>query len=276
VKNFEYFRPETLREASELLVKYGENARILNGGTDVVIQLNEGHSKPEAVVDIKGIKELHELKFDENEGLFVGACVPLNKMGEDDVVYNKFRFLAEAAHSVGSRPIRNRATCAGNICNASPLADTATPLLALDATVLVYGPEGEKEISIHDFFTWVRQTCLKEGEIVTGIKVPAKEVKGLFQKISRRKEVDLSTVCSTIVRDGEEFRLAFGSIAPTPLRLRKTEEFLKGKEITADVVKEAQELAVSEISPIGDARGSREYRIEMVKVLVKRALNELK
>lgn len=277
MKQFEYFRPESLREASELLVKHGDGAHLLNGGTDLITRMHDRVTLPEVVIDIKKIKELKTLRYDEGKGLVIGACVTLNELGEDPVVIEKFPYLAKAAMLVGSRQVRNRATCAGNLCNASPLADTATPMLALDAMVNVYGPEGEKQISIHDFFVFVRKTCLKPGEIVTSIFVPemSGDSEGVFLKLSRRKEVDLSTVCATVLKSDNGYRIAYGAVAPTPIRIRKTEAFLEGKTITDEVVKEAVKMAQSEVSPIDDTRASKAYRIEMVGVLLENGLNEL-
>jgi carbon-monoxide dehydrogenase medium subunit len=277
LNNFEYFNPSSLKEASELMVKNGNGAHILNGGTDLITQMHERLTLPEVVVDIKKIKELHGIRYEEGKGLTIGACVTLNELGENEIVIEKYPFLAKAAMMVGSRQVRNRATCIGNICNASPLADTATPLLALDAEVNVYGPEGTKTISIHDFFVFVRKTCLKPGEIVQSIFVPEipAESKGVFIKISRRKEVDLSTVCATLLRVGDSYRISYGSVAPTPIRVRKTEELLKGKTITEEIVADAISVAQSEVSPIDDNRASKEYRIDMVGVLIKNGLAEI-
>lgn len=277
MKDFNYYKPETLKEASELLVKNGQNARLLNGGTDVVVRLREKLEAPETIVDIKGIKELQKLSYDEKEGLFVGACVKLSDMAHNKDVIEKYTLLADAAETVGSGQVRNLATMVGNLCNASPLADTATPVLALDATVVIYGPEGEREVSIHEFFKGVRRTCLNLGEIVTGIKIPVySDMKGVFTKNSRRKEVDLSTVCTSVVKVNDEIRIAMGAVAPTPIRAKKAEEYAKGKELTDEVIAEIAELAVSEAKPIDDVRASREYRLEMVRVMVRRSLEQLR
>lgn len=278
MKYFEYFKPETLKEASELLIEKGENAHILNGGTDLIVRMRDGIAEPEAVIDIKSIRDLHEIKYDETKGITIGACATLNQMASNEMIRRKYNILSEAAHSVGSCQVRNRATMIGNICNASPLADTATPLLALDAEILVYGPEGKKEIPIKDFFVWVRKTCLKPGEIVTGVRIPDYEEKvfGHFQKLSRRKEVDLSTVCASVVKVGDNIRIALGAVAPTPIRMTKTEEFLKQKELTDEIIKETEEIAADEVSPIDDIRASKKYRLEMVRVLVRRGLKALR
>lgn len=277
MKAFEYKRPSSLREASVFLSEGGSDAHILNGGTDLVIRMRERLTLPAVVVDIKGIPDLNRITFDGDKGLHIGACVNLNVLGEHEDVVRHYPFLSRAALSVGSVQVRNRATCVGNLCNASPLADTATPLLALDAVVLVYGPEGEKEIPIRDFFVHVRKTCLKPGELVWGLRVPAPGtgLNGVFMKLSRRKEVDLSTVCCTVARTEGGWRAAYGAVAPTPVRLPKTEALLDGAPLTSALVQEAAALAATEVSPIADTRSSREYRVEMVQVLMKRSLQAI-
>ncbi|PAB57401.1 FAD binding domain-containing protein [Anaeromicrobium sediminis] len=276
MRDFEYYKPTTLQEASDLLLKYGDDAHILNGGTDLLVRIRENITNPKVVVDIKGIKELYDIKYD-NDGIYIGACVNLNDMAHHKEVKRCYKVLSEGAKSVGSGQVRNRATMAGNICNASPLADTSTPLLALDATLVIFTPEGEKEMSIHDFFVWVRKTSLKNGEILKAIKIPRYDgIIGGFQKISRRKEVDLSTVGATCCLANDEYRIALASVAPTPIRARKTEEYLKGKRLTNEVIEEACEIAATECAPIGDVRASKEYRVDMVKVAIKRSLEVIK
>ncbi|WIV11693.1 xanthine dehydrogenase family protein subunit M [Proteiniborus sp. MB09-C3] len=277
MKSFEYFKPQSLKEASELLIKHGENSHILNGGTDLVVRMRENLTTPDVIVDIKGIKELHKISYDEKEGLFVGACVKLSDMAHNRAVVENYSFLADAAETVGSGQVRNLATMAGNNCNASPLADTSTPILALDAVVCIYGLNSEREVSIHDFFKGVRKTCLSHGEIVTGIKIPAyKDLKGVFIKNSRRKEVDLSTVCTTVAKVGNEIRIAMGAVAPTPIRAKEAEKLANGAELTDEMINKIADTAASEAKPIDDVRASREYRIEMVRVMVRRSLEQLR
>lgn len=277
MKNFDYFKPKSLKEVSDLQLKFRENIHIINGGTDLTIRIRDGLIEPDIVVDIKGIQELKDINFDEKEGLFIGACVTLGDLAKDPIVNEKYEILADAANTVGSVQVRNRATMAGNICNASPLADTATPLLALDAKVVIYSPDGEKEVSIHDFFVWVRKTCLKQGEIVKGIRIPPyDDIIGEFHKISRRNEVDLSTVCASIVKIDENIRMAFGAVAPTPIRTRNAEVFLKDKELTDEFIVESAKIASEDVSPIDDIRASKEYRSEMVEVLTHRGLKAIR
>lgn len=274
MKEFEYFRPSTLKEALELLKTYGSDAALLNGGTDLIVRMREGHSEPAAIIDIKHIDSLKSITIDSNK-ITIGACVLLNELGENAIVKKNAPFLAQAALSVGSKQVRNRATCIGNICNASPLADTATPLLALDAVVNIYSEEGIREIPLKDFFVFVRKTVLKADEIVTGISFNLSDSgKGIFTKISRRKEVDLSTVCGTIYKSEKGYRACFGAVAPTPVRLYRVEEFLDKNTLSEAVIEEACEIARGEVSPISDIRASMEYRQEMVTVVITRALKE--
>lgn len=274
--NFEYFKPESLMEARKILIEYGEDGHILNGGTDLIVRMRGDITKPKAVVDIKGIDELHNIEFDEMNGLTVGACVNLNDMLHNDIVMKKYDFLSKAAKSIGSGQVRNRATMVGNNCNASPLADTSTPLYVLDANVIIYGENGKFEVPIVDFYKGVRKTCLNSGEIVTGIRIPYYEgMKGVFKKNSRRSTVDLSTVCTSVVKIGDEFRIGLGAVAPTPIRASEAEKYLEGKELNEDVIGEASKIAASCAKPIDDVRASKEYRIEMVRVLVMQSLQEL-
>lgn len=276
MKDFIYLAPTTMEQALEMLTEHEGKLSILNGGTDLIVRMRDYISTPEYVMDIKGIEELHKVTFDEQNGLFIGACVNLNMLGENPDIKKYFSYFSDAALRVGSRQVRNRATCIGNICNASPLADTATPLVAHEALIHIAGKRGNRIVPIKEFFVFVRKTSLAPDELVTGIQVPyLKDSKGVFTKISRRKEVDLSTVCATVVQQGDAFRIAFGSVAPTPIRAPKTEALLKGKAITPELIAEAAELAATEISPIDDLRGSKQYRIDVVKVIIKRSLEEL-
>lgn len=278
MREFSYLAPQTVSEALALLEAHAGEAVLLNGGTDVVVQLRDRLIAPKFVVDIKRIEALHALTFTEAEGLFIGACVTMNELAAFMPVREHYPFLAEAANSVGSAQVRNRATCIGNIANASPLADTATPLLAMDAHVHAQGPGGTRVIPLKEFIVFVRKTSLKPGELVTGISVPyLKGIKGAFVKISRRKMVDLSTVCLTLADHNGDCRVAMGAVAPTPIRLQKTEAFLNGRGYgTDDAVEEAVKLAQSEISPIDDVRATREYRYDATAAALRRAAKALR
>jgi carbon-monoxide dehydrogenase medium subunit len=273
MREFEYLRPETVEEAIALRLKHEGCSVLLNGGTDIIIQLREHLITPEYVIDIKRIPGLKKLTFSKEEGLFIGACVTMNELGDSEAVQANYPFLAEAAYSVGSKQVRNRATIVGNIVNASPLCDTGTPFYVCEAVMCIASRDGEREVPIEEFITFVRKTSLRSDEIVVGIRVPYTEgAKGIFTKISRRKEVDLSTICSTVLRIKDSYRVAFGAVAPTPIRLPKTEALLHTKTLTPELIEEAAKLARTEVSPISDIRASKEYRLDVVEVAVRRSL----
>jgi len=273
MNRFEYFAPTTLKEAVDILNEKGEKALILNGGTDIIVRMRDCSLEADYLVDIKKISELDKISF-ENGRVMIGATVLLNDLGLHPIIQKKYPFLAQAALSVGSKQVRNRATCVGNICNASPLADTATPLLSLNAKVHVFSAEGERTILLSDFFVFVRKTLLKHGEIVTGVSFEESDVLGIFTKTSRRKEVDLSTVCSTVIKQADVYTISCGAVAPTPIRLDQTEAFLNGKILTKDLIEEACEMASKEVKPISDLRATESYRREMVKVMLRNSLLE--
>lgn len=273
MKEFDYLQPKTVAEACRLRAQYGKRAAVLNGGTDVVIQLRERLIAPDAVIDIKHIPGLNAITFDKTNGLVIGACATVAALAADENVKRYYPFLAEAAESIGSKQVRNRATCVGNIVNASPLCDTGTPLYVLGAVMLLEGVNGKREVPITEFITFVRRTVLLEDEIVTGIRVPYLEgTKGAFTKVARRKEVDLSTICGTVLKVGGEVRVALGAVAPTPVRLPKTEALLNGKPLTDALIDEAARLARTEVSPIDDVRASKLYRLDVTEVIVRNGL----
>ena len=276
MRPFEYYAPTSLGEAFELLARFGPDAKLLNGGTDVVIQLRDRLIAPRAVIDIKRIPGLDSLTFSEEEGLTIGACVTANVLGGSPFVRERYCALSDAAMSLGSKQVRNRATCIGNIVNASPLADTATPLLAHGAVVIARSSGGAREIPLEEFFISVRKTSLRPEEIVTSIRVPyLPGCHGVFLKVSRRREVDLSTVCVTCLTTSAGWRIAFGAVAPTPIRLRKTEALLDSQPLTEEVIRQAAELARTEVTPIDDVRASKTYRLEVVGVVLARGLRAL-
>ena len=274
MNSVEYYSPTSLKEALNLLATYGEEASILNGGTDLIVRMREGQSKPKVIIDIKKIDELHKIKI-ENNHVFIGACVLLNDLGKHQYIKEKYPFLAKAALSIGSNQVRNRATCIGNICNASPLADTATPLLSLNADIHIFNKTGLRTVPLNEFFVFVRKTILKHDEIVTGISFEDDDsILGAFYKMSRRKEVDLSTVCSTVVKSSKGYFVSYGAVAPTPVRLYKTESFLNKNTLSQEMIKEACMIASQEVSPISDLRATEKYRREIVEVTLQNSLLE--
>lgn len=278
MKKFEYLKPDSIKEAISILSQYGGKAQILNGGTDLIVGIRDRIVQPEYVVDIKAIPGIDKITYSEQDGLNIGAIVTLNEISDSKVVQRNYPILAEACKTVGSYQVRNRATLIGNICNASPAADTAPPLLVLDAKINIVGPDGEKTVPINQFFVGVKKNILKKGEIVTSVTVPPikDEWTGVYLKQGRRKDVDLATVGVAVVCIRDEIRIALGAVASTPIRALKTEELLRGKTIDELFLEKAGESALNEVSPISDVRSSKEYRAEIIKVLVRRAILQVK
>ena len=278
MKEFEYLKPDSIKETISILSQFGEKAQILNGGTDLIVEMRDKIIQPEYLVDIKAIPQLNKITYDEQEGLEIGATVTLNEISNSKVVQTHYPILVKACKTVGSYQVRNRATLVGNICNASPAADIAPPLLVLEAKVNIIGPTGEKIVPINQFFTGVKKNILKKGEIVTSITIPPIKGKwvGVYLKQGRKKEVDLATVGVAVVCIRGEVRIALGAVAPVPIRAFKTEELLKGKTIDESLLEKAGKSALTEVSPISDIRSSQEYREEIIKVLVKRAILQAK
>ena len=278
---FDYVRAGSLKEASELASEKGSKAILMAGGTDVILLMKAKAVPADTVIDIKEISDLDSIVFSEGEGMRIGALAKLFDIQTSDIVRKKMPALADAAHYVASAQIRRKGTMAGNICNASPSADTASILLAMDAKVKVYNNEIERDVPIGDFFKGVKKTCLEKGDIVTEIFVPElKKGEGsAYFKHSVRKAMDLAIVgvAVWIKMDGDrvdDCRIAMGGVGTTPLRAYSAEKILKGSELTDDLLEKAAEAASEECSPISDVRASAEYRKDMIRVYTKRAVKK--
>jgi len=269
---YDYVKCENLKQAFEQL-KSGEQVFPLAGGTDLMVGMRGGKFAPLLLVDIKGLEELQVLKEDD-AGITIGAAVTLNQVALFEPIIKHAAPLAEGAHSVGSYAIRNRATLAGNICNASPAADTAAPLYSLAAVINLVGPEQKRSMPIEEFFIGPGKTALKKGELVHSVLIPKPypQGKGTYIKASRTGSVDLSTVGVAVQSWGDRVRIAVGAVAPTPVRALQVEKAInEGGE--KDWAKAAS-LVHEDISPITDLRGSREYRYHIAEVLIRRGLEQ--
>jgi len=276
LQGFEYAEPTTLEEAIDTLAN-SEGARILAGGTDLVLGMRERKFEPRIVVNIKRIPGLDRVQIGEHGDLRIGALATINAIDSSERVRTAFPILATAAHSLGSYQIRNRATVGGNLCNASPAADTAPPLVALGAVVKIAGPREDRIVKLEDFFVGPGKTVLSKSEILVEIVVPGtpEGSYGAYLKHGPRNAMDIATVNAALMctlsghRCGDA-RIVLGSVAPTPMRARKAEEAIRGKPVDEDTVRKAAELASEECSPISDVRASAEYRRAMVKAVVRR------
>lgn len=279
---FDYFAPQTLQETFELLEKHGKDAKLLAGGTDLIVSLRAREQRPKSVIDIKGVKELHELSFDEKRGLTVGAAVNLNKLIHYDAVSKNYALLNEAVSTIGDYEIRNRATLVGNICNGSPAADSAPALLVLDANVNIVNQKGKRTVPVREFHTGVKKTVLANNELVTSISVPTppKGYKGGYLKGRRTVGEDLAVVgVGGLVipgsKGGKSVRLAYASVAPTPVRALEAEKVFESNKPLNDLLDQAMPIVRKTVSPISDVRGGKDYRMNLVEVLTRRLLRQL-
>lgn len=280
MKDFEYFEPESIGEAVDLLSRYGAEARLLAGGTDLLVELNARHAKPKCVISLGRLKELDFVAEDDGD-LRIGARCTHANLAHSPLVRQKAIALAEAAGQIGAPQTRNLGTIAGNIVWASPAADTAPPLLALGAAVKTVGPEGPRSIPIEQFFVGVNKTALRANELITEIVIPPDAGAGsCFLKFGKRKSMATSVVsaAAAVSLNGgstiKAARVSLGAVAPTPVRARGVESLLVGKRGDPASIAEAAEAVVSDISPITDGRAPAWYRQDISKVLVKRALAE--
>jgi xanthine dehydrogenase FAD-binding subunit len=276
-----YEAPKTLKDAVALLAQYGEKARPLCGGTDLLIQLRAGVRRPDHVVDVKKIPELRQISFDLKKGLRLGAAVPAIEIYENADLRLYYPGLTEAAHLIGSNQIQSRASVGGNLCNGSPAADTTPALIALGAKCRVAGPKGERLVAAEDFCTAPGRTVLQPGEILVEFQIPAPAAHSsdAYLRFIPRNEMDIAVVGvgTSVTLDLDEdrctdARIALAAVGPTPIFASKASESLEGKKLDTATIDRAARLAVEQCSPIDDMRGTAEFRRHLVGVLTKRTL----
>jgi CO/xanthine dehydrogenase FAD-binding subunit len=277
---FEYLSPQTVAEACSLLSKYGKSAKVIAGGTDLLVKMKERELAPQYLVGLKGINDLDYIEYDEVGGLRIGALTSNDSVAGSVVIREKFGLLSEAAAKIGTPQIRNMGTIVGNLCNAAPSADTAPPLIALGARVKLVSSKGERTVLLEEFFTGPGETVLQTNELLTEIQVPKPipGTRGVYIKLFPRGAVDIAAVGVAVLLilsdDGtcSDAKIVLGAVAPTPVRANMAEAVIKGKQGKNGVIEEVAETAAEEARPISDVRCSADYRREMVKVLTRRAL----
>jgi len=301
MKKFDYFKPKTLDEALALLAQHGEKAKLIAGGTDVIVMVKQKTMAPDVLISLQGIPGLDRIQY--NGSLSIGPMVTHRAIEKSEVIQKNFSALADAVDYLGSVQIRNVATIGGNICTAAPSADTATPLLVLGTQVKIKSVKGERTLPIEDFFKGPGETALKTGEIVQELLIPKllPNTGSAYHKLQRRLALDLpilgvsvllsldknrvtcsdmlctASPISTILHQMEEdeiicreVRIALGVAAPTPMRALKAEALLRGKKLSDERLEEAAQMASQEAQPRDTLRGEAWYRKDMIRVLVKR------
>lgn len=280
MKNFQYLRPENIQEAFFLLDTYQDRAKILAGGTDLYLRMERKVLSPEYVIDLKRIPELNKISYDEKDGLRIGAMTLHRDIAKSPEIKEKFKVLAKSSAVVGSNQTRNRATLGGNLCNASPAADTASALLSLGASVKIASSKGERILPLENFFIGPGRTVLTPYEILVEIHVPPPlpHSGGSFKRHTR-SAMDIAVVNASVVVSLDngicrDIKIGLCAVAPIPLRAFRAEEILKGKPLREELILEGSQMASEECQPISDVRSSGEYRRELVKVLTGRAIRE--
>jgi len=275
---FDLIRPLTLMGALEMMATL-ELAQPIAGGTDLVAAYRDLGCKPVHLIDLGLIPELNGV-VEEDGNIIIGPTTTHAKILASKAIEEKAPALHDAAKCIGSVQIRNRGTVGGNICNASPAADSAPPLLVHNAKAQISSLDDDRWIPLQDFFAGPKMTILEPDELLTGLRFPS--VKGAgssFQRIGRRKGFTLSVVNAAVYveRSGselDEIRIALGSVAPMPIRVPKVETEIRGKKMNEELVEGAAQACVEEAKPIDDVRGTAEYRRDMTAVLVKRSMRE--
>lgn len=279
---FEYIDAKTVSEAVTLLNEKGDKARLLSGGTDLIVQAREGKRTLDWMIDIKSIPEVNELTYDTENGLTLGASVPCYQIYAVEVICDAFPGLVDATKIIGGTAIQGRAGVGGNLCNASPAADGIPPLIVLNATCIIAGADGEREIPVEDFCTGPGQNALQNGEMLVSLKIPSrqKNSSSYYLRFIPRNEMDIAVVgagASVTLDDAKKTiisaRIALAAVAPTPLFAEEASALLTDKEISDDVIEEAAQAAQAIARPISDMRGTAEQRTHLVGVLTRRALN---
>lgn len=272
-QEFEYFKPRTLAQAIKLKAQFGAKGRFLAGGTDLINEIDDEVAAPEAVIDLKGIKELKELSYKQGK-LRIGPLVTFTELLESRAVKQRFPLLWEAASEVASIALRNRATMVGNICSCVPCMDSAPALVVYGAAALIRGPEGERTIPIVDLFAGPRKTTIGADEIITGLIVPEPKKNGTsYVKLKRYRGEDLSQAgVAVMALRRNRYLIAYGSVGPVPIRAEKIEKLLNGKKLTPQLIGRAKRMVKNEIAPITDVRATKEYRMHMCGIMLERGL----
>ena len=276
---FSYEAPSTVEEAVRLLAASGDGARVLCGGTDILIQMRAGVRRPSCLVNVKGIPELRQISFDPKTGLRLGAAVPCIEIFENAPMHKHYPGLTEAAHLIGSTQIQSRASVGGNLCNGSPAADTTPALIALSATAHLVGPKGARDVPVEEFVTAPGQTVVRPGELLVELRIalPRPHSSDCYLRLIPRNEMDIAVVGVgvALTLEGERCvaaRIALGAVGPTQILARKAGDSLIGKPLDAAAIDNAARLAIEASQPIDDMRGTAEYRRHIVGVLTRRAL----
>ena len=278
---FDYATPESVADAVVMLSDHGQNACVLAGGTDLIVQLRENRRRTDLVVDVKKIAELNALSYDAATGLTIGAAVPCYRIYGDAEIAAAYPGLMDAARLVGGTGIQGRASLGGNLCNASPAGDTIPPMIVLSGEAEIAGPNGTRKVAVEDFCTAPGRTVLEDGEFLVSLHFPAPLANSgaFYRRFIPRNEMDIAVVGvgASVVLSGDRSsfvsaRIAVGAVAPTPLFVREAGDALAGQPVSDETIRRAADLARDAARPISDMRGTAEYRKHLTSVLTRRVV----
>jgi carbon-monoxide dehydrogenase medium subunit len=278
--DFEYYNPESIQEACEMLARFGSKAKVIAGGTDVLTKMKNELLTPQALVSIKNLRKIGAIEYVHGKGVVIGAKATHNDIVNSPVLQRRYPSVSEAAHSMANNQVRNRGTIGGNIVNAVPSADLPPILIALSSTVTLVGAGGGRTFLLEDFFIGPQRTIIANDEILTEIIIPDQTTTGSsYLKFGLRHSGALAVVgvaAAVTTQEGliKHARIVLGAVAPIPLRAKKAEVVLIDRMITEELIEEAGQAAARECRPISDIRGSEDYRRDMVRVFTKRALRK--
>ena len=283
IRAFDYKRPSSLDEALSLLSDHGEKAKILAGGTDLLVLMKKKLVQPHVVVDLSALAELRFIE-EREDGLHIGPMATLSDLLVFPNLEKEYGILKQAISEIGTWQVRNRATLGGNLCNASPAADSAPPLLVLEANLRLKSSISERVVKISSFFRGPRTTLLSPNEMLVEIIVPhpPSPHHGKYLKFSRRRKGDLAVVGVVLLLfpqgvDGsiKEARIALGGVAPTPIHAQKAERILSGKVLERSLFPYVAQACLEDSACISDLRASKKYREEIIQVLIQRGLSQI-
>ncbi|MEZ4860005.1 MAG: xanthine dehydrogenase family protein subunit M [Caldilineaceae bacterium] len=280
---FDYVTAKSVDEVVSLLAEKGEMARVLSGGTDLLVALREGRRKAELVIDVKGLPETSTMTFDAQKGLTLGATVPCHRMYDDKAVAAAYPGLIDSASLIGGVQVQGRASMGGNLCNASPAADSIPSLIAHSAVCNIVGPNGRRQLPVEEFCVAPGRTALASGEFLLSLEIPAPKAGfgAAYLRFIPRNEMDIAVVGAGAAVQLDESRtkivsarIALGAVAPKPLYVAEAGAALAGKTVSDEAIEEAARIAQAAATPISDMRGTAEYRKHLSAVLTRRVLRK--
>ena len=283
IPKFEYLSPTSVDEALYLFSQYKEHAKVLAGGTDLLVKMRQRKDMPTYIISLRNVTDLDYVRQDTEGSLRIGALTTHQSILDSNLVKEGYQLLAAACHKIGTPQIRNMGTIGGNLCTASPAADTAPSLIGLGAKVRIRSLNRQRVVAVEEFFVGPGESVIQAGEILTEIQIPNPPLHthSAYLKLLPRTAVDVATVGVAVVvtldskhRNFVDAKISLGAVAPTPIRARKAEDIIRGKAIADELIEKAGQAAADEAKCISDIRSSADYRKRMVKVLASRALRQ--